>query len=68
MMMFDAFTGNWICSINNVPMSVSMFGTAIAGTQVYGKDGSIVQYIIKGTTDPTNPFAPATLTGCGDLN
>jgi hypothetical protein len=60
MMMFDAFTGNWICSINNVPMSVSMFGTAIAGTQVYGKDGSILQYIIKGTTDPTNPFAPAT--------
>ena len=33
--MFDAFTGNYICSIANVSM---------AGTQVYGKDGSILYY------------------------
>jgi len=57
-MMFDAFTGNWICNINNAPMSVSMFGTMLAGTSVYGKDGSILQYIIKGTPGPS-PYAPA---------
>jgi hypothetical protein len=33
--MFDAFTGNYICSIANVSM---------AGTMVYGKDGSILYY------------------------
>jgi len=36
-MMFDAFTGNWICSIENVPLS---------GTLVYGKEGSILKYNI----------------------
>jgi hypothetical protein len=58
-MMFDAFSGNYICSINNIPMSVGFFGAVTAGTAVYGKDGSLLQYIIKGTPDPTNPFAPA---------
>jgi hypothetical protein len=36
-MMFDAFTGNYICSISNVSAS---------GTRVYGKDGSILYYRI----------------------
>ncbi|MCW4019105.1 MAG: PQQ-binding-like beta-propeller repeat protein [Candidatus Bathyarchaeota archaeon] len=36
-MMFDAYTGNYICSIANV---------STAGTQVYGKDGSILYYNI----------------------
>jgi len=59
-MMFDAFTGNYICSINNVPMSVGMFGTSLAGTSVYGKEGSILQYIIKGTPNPMGPYFPDT--------
>ena len=33
--MFDAFTGGYICTIANVSM---------AGTRVYGKDGSILHY------------------------
>jgi hypothetical protein len=49
-MMFDAFTGNYICSIANVTE---------AGTQVYGKDGSILYYNLAGTIDPSNPYAPA---------
>jgi len=39
-MMFDAFTGNWICSIENVPLR---------GTLVYGKEGSILKYNIEGS-------------------
>ena len=38
-MMFDGFTGNWICNIANV---------SAAGTSVYGKDGSILRYNIAG--------------------
>jgi hypothetical protein len=38
-MMFDAFTGNYICSIANV---------SAGGTAVYGKDGSILRYNIVG--------------------
>jgi hypothetical protein len=38
--MFDAVTGNYMCSIANVSAS---------GTQVYGKDGSILYYNIVGT-------------------
>jgi len=46
-MMFDAFTGNYICSIENVPTGGSMFGMTFAwGTQVYGKEGSILLYNI----------------------
>ncbi|MCW4017424.1 MAG: PQQ-binding-like beta-propeller repeat protein [Candidatus Bathyarchaeota archaeon] len=59
-MMFDAYSGSYICSINNVPAGVGYFGPADWGTRVYGKDGSILLYNIVGTTDPTNPFAPAT--------
>ncbi len=58
--MFDAETGNYICSIGNVPMWVvnsgGMFGPG-AG-QAVGKDGSLLFYQIAGTSDPTNPFAP----------
>jgi hypothetical protein len=39
-MMFDAYTGNYICSIANV---------SARGTQVYGKDGSILYYNIVGS-------------------
>lgn len=41
--MFDAFTGNYICSITNV---------STAGLPVYGEDGSILRYNIvnRGTT------------------
>lgn len=38
--MFDAFTGNYICSIANVSMR---------GTQIVDKDGSILYYNIDGT-------------------
>jgi hypothetical protein len=38
--MFDAFTGNYICSIANV---------SAVGTNVYGKDGSILYYNIVGS-------------------
>ena len=39
-MMFDAYSGNYICSIANVSAS---------GTAVYGKDGSILRYSIAGS-------------------
>jgi hypothetical protein len=39
-MMFDAVTGNYICSIANV---------SATGTNVYGLDGSILYYSISGT-------------------
>jgi hypothetical protein len=39
-MMFDAYTGNYMCSIANVSAS---------GTNVYGKDGSILYYNIVGS-------------------
>jgi len=35
-MMFDAETGNYICSIDNM--------TTVRGTAVYGKDRSILYY------------------------
>jgi outer membrane protein assembly factor BamB len=60
-MMFDAYTGNYICSINNVPPGSSMFGMYMAwGTMVYGKDGSILMYKIAGTPNPMGPFFPDT--------
>jgi hypothetical protein len=49
-MMFDAYTGNYICSIKNVPAGSSFFGFSMPwGTAVYGKDGSILRYNIVGT-------------------
>jgi hypothetical protein len=59
--MFDAYTGNYICSIKNIPSwatGPSFFGGG--GIAVYGKDGSITAYNVVGTTNPLNPFAPAT--------
>ena len=61
-LLFDAVTGNYICKLINVPSwagAGSMFGPA-GGTNVYGADGSITYYNIAGTTNPANPFAPAT--------
>jgi hypothetical protein len=45
-MMFDAFSGNYMCSIANV---------SSAGTAVYGKDGSILRYNIVNLGNTTNP-------------
>jgi len=50
-MMFDAYTGNYICSIANV---------STAGTAVYGKEGSILRYNIVGSPNPAGPFFPST--------
>jgi hypothetical protein len=44
--MFDGYTGNYICSINNVPSG---------GTAVYGNDGSILRYYIVNLGTPSNP-------------
>jgi outer membrane protein assembly factor BamB len=49
--MIDGYTMNTLCYIANVSSS---------GTQVYGKDGSILYYNIVGTPDPLDPYAPAT--------
>ena len=59
-MMFDAYTGNYICSIDNVPSWVSAGGGLFgpSATNVYGKDGSLTYYNIAGTTNPADPFAP----------
>jgi len=59
--MYDAETGNYMCSINNVPSWAGVGGTFwfSSSVPVYGKDGSILTYNIVGTSDPTNPFAPA---------
>jgi len=58
-MMFDAYTGNYICSIGNVS-SLATGGWFGGGTQVYGKDGSITYYGIVGTPNPAGPFFPDT--------
>jgi hypothetical protein len=57
-MMFDAFTGNYICSIKNVPTGMGFFGPSFWGTMVYGEDGSITMYNIVGTPNPMGPFFP----------
>ncbi|MCW4045572.1 MAG: PQQ-binding-like beta-propeller repeat protein [Candidatus Bathyarchaeota archaeon] len=57
-MMFDAYTGNWICNIGNVTQTerrgTRTITTGATGTAVYGKDGSILRYNIVnlGTTTP----------------
>jgi hypothetical protein len=61
MHMYDAETGSYICSINNVPSWAGMpsfFYTG--GPPVYGKDGSLTWYNIVGTPNPMGPFFPAT--------
>ena len=57
-MMFDAYSGNYICSITNVTQTerrgTRTVTTGATGTAVYGKDGSILRYNIVnlGTTTP----------------
>jgi hypothetical protein len=57
--MFDAYTGNYMLGISNVPSWVSIggFGGPSPGL-VYGKDGSIVFYNIVGSPNPAGPFFP----------
>jgi hypothetical protein len=61
-MMFDPYTGKYICSIADVPSWVvnsgGFFGPA--ANIVYGKDGSIVYYGIAGTPNPAGQFFPDT--------
>jgi outer membrane protein assembly factor BamB len=56
-MMFDAYTGNYICSIENVPPGMSMMGVMYFpwGEMVYGKDGSILMYKIVNLGTPQAP-------------
>jgi len=52
-MMFDAYTGNYMCSIENVPFWAGagfFFQMMGASINVYGKEGSILYYYI----DPMN--------------
>jgi hypothetical protein len=57
-MMFDAFSGNYMCSIGNVTQTerrgTRTITTGGTGTAVYGKDGSMLRYNIVnlGTTTP----------------
>ncbi|MCW4045605.1 MAG: PQQ-binding-like beta-propeller repeat protein [Candidatus Bathyarchaeota archaeon] len=57
-MMFDAYSGNYICSIANTTQTerrgTRTITTGATGTQVYGKDGSILYYNVVnlGTTTP----------------
>ena len=47
--MLDAFTGNYICSINNIPSWITSGGFFFGGggaTSSYGLDGSILRYQI----------------------
>ena len=57
-MMFDAYTGNYICSIANVSSSRTVYTSEtvlnydivpLTGMDVYGKDGSILYYSIVGS-------------------
>jgi hypothetical protein len=69
-MMYDAYTGNYICSIVNTTsplivngqpvMTSGFFGptpvmTGATGTQVYGKDGSILRYNVVNLGTSTDP-------------
>jgi hypothetical protein len=65
-MMFDAYSGNYICSIGNATQTelrqdVTAFGgyasvtTGATGTAVYGKDGSILYYNIVNLGNSTHP-------------
>lgn len=46
--MYDAFTGNWICTLVGVPSGGAMFG---ASNQVTASDGSILLYNVDLTTN-----------------
>jgi hypothetical protein len=58
-MLFDAFTGNYICKVTNVPSGIGFFGVGPWGLPAYGKDGSILRYNIVGA-QPFGPFGPTT--------
>jgi hypothetical protein len=54
--MFDAYSGNYICSINNVPSWATGGGGFFADySQVYGADGSITAYHIQNYGNSSNP-------------
>ena len=55
--MFDAFTGNYMLSISNVPSFVQWGSSFIFGADrsVYGKDGSILSYNIAALGSPVAP-------------
>jgi hypothetical protein len=55
-MMYDAYTGNYICSIKNIPVGPMAWGRAQPwGTTVYGKDGSILRYNIVNIGTSSSP-------------
>ncbi len=59
-MMYDADTGNYICSIANVTQTARTSSggsvtTGATGTAVYGADGSILRYNIVNLGNATNP-------------
>jgi hypothetical protein len=54
--MFDAYSGNYICSISNVPSWATGGGGFFADySQVYGADGSITAYHIQNYGNASNP-------------
>jgi hypothetical protein len=50
--MLDGYTGDPITIIANVTMGRSFFGMTFGGVQVYGKDGSILNYNIENLAPP----------------
>jgi len=57
--MYDAYSGNYICSITNVTQTevrgTSKITTGATGTAVYGQDGSILRYNIVSLGNTLNP-------------
>jgi hypothetical protein len=53
--MFDGYTGNYICSINNVPSWAASGGFFASSAAVYGQDGSILRYYIANLGTPADP-------------
>jgi len=55
--MLDAYTGRSICKVANITFGMSWFGFIFGAIGVYGKDGSICNYILEdlapwGATEP----------------
>ena len=57
--MYDAYTGNYMCSIGNVTQTEvrgsARITTGATGTAVYGNEGSILRYNIVNLGDTANP-------------
>jgi outer membrane protein assembly factor BamB len=57
--MYDAYTGNYMCSIGNVTQTeirgTARITTGATGTAVYGNDGSILRYNIVNFGNDTKP-------------